>query len=115
MNVGYAGFEESFRSEIRCVEGSEDAEWRVEAKCGDEIETSPSGESLFEFLRTTWRIRPLGNGLDGQPRSKVDLNIEVKFRNPVYAALMKTVEGKVAGTMMEAFEERVKDHIAKRR
>jgi ribosome-associated toxin RatA of RatAB toxin-antitoxin module len=39
----------------------------------------------------------------------VKLDVNVKFRNPVYDQMFAQVEEKVASTMISAFEKRVED------
>ena len=44
-----------------------------------------------------------------KPQTEVNLKIEVKFANAVYAALSKAAAPKVAGIMVQAFEERARE------
>jgi coenzyme Q-binding protein COQ10 len=48
------------------------------------------------------------NPLPGQEKTEVNLTIEYKFSNPLYAALSSAAAPKVADKMIEAFENRVK-------
>ncbi|KIV77615.1 hypothetical protein PV11_09403 [Exophiala sideris] len=98
LKVGYAkfGLEEDWDSVVRCDE----EKGIVEARSSE----ANSG-GLFEVLNTKWQI----SHLDGseQNQASVKLDVTVKFRNPVYDQMFSQVEGKVASTMISAFEKRV--------
>ncbi|EXJ95968.1 hypothetical protein A1O1_01093 [Capronia coronata CBS 617.96] len=100
LKVGYAkfGLEEDWDSVVSCDPGK----GLVEARSSDE-----NSNGLFEVLNTKWHIAPM------DPASKdgtsVKLNVDVKFRNPIYDQMFSQVEGKVASTMISAFEKRVEE------
>ena len=79
---------------------------------------------LFSSLLTRWtlrefpfksppsdgkRIHDAGHEEASAPRTEVDLVIEVRFANPMYAALSQAAAPKVAGMMIGAFEKRVRE------
>ena len=87
----------------------------------DSSRTSVATEtSFFKYLFTRWTIRPFPykppaqteNPLHGSAKApaieKSDVNLKLEFRltNPVYAAMSKAVAPKIATTMIEAFERR---------
>lgn len=98
LKIGYQkfGLEEVWESDVKC----DPDKGTVEAQ-------SSKGDSqgLFEVLQTRWHIQPSQNA--GQTSVKLDL--DVKFRNPVYDQMFAQVEGKVAGVMISAFERRVEE------
>ncbi|KAI1613968.1 dehydrase and lipid transport-domain-containing protein [Exophiala viscosa] len=98
LKVGYAkfGLEEDWDSVVRC----DPEKGIVEARSSE----ANSG-GLFEVLSTKWQISPLDGGKENQ--ASVKLDVTVKFRNPVYDQMFGQVEGKVASTMISAFEKRV--------
>lgn len=65
-----------------------------------------NSQGLFEVLQTRWLIRP-AQGSDTCTSVKLDL--DVKFRNPVYDQMFAQVEGKVVNVMISAFEKRVQE------
>jgi len=85
----------------------------VEARSGGSEGTE--GEGLFEVLRTRWsleeEVRKEGEGEDVS--TVVDLGISVKFRSAMYDMMLGSVEDRVAGMMMAAFERRVKEEVGK--
>lgn len=98
LRIGYEkfGLEEVWESDVKC----DPDKGIVEAQ-------SSKGDSqgLFEVLQTRWHIQPSQSA--GQTSVKLDL--DVKFRNPVYDQMFAQVEGKVVGVMISAFEKRVKE------
>ena len=105
LKVGYEkfGLEEDWDSKVYCdpVKGT------IEAKSS---ETASDG--LFEVLKTKWEVSSIIPGGSPEASSKgsqtsVKLDIEVKFRNPLYDQMFSQVEGKVASAMIAAFEQRV--------
>ena len=79
---------------------------------------------IFSSLLTRWtlrefpfksppsdgkRIHDAGHEEASAPRTEVDLVIEVRFANPMYAALTQAAAPKVAGMMIGAFEKRVRE------
>lgn len=100
LRVGYEklGIEENWDSVVAC----NPTEGTVEAKSS---ETASQG--LFEELQTRWKI--VGTDQGSNPTTSVKLNVDVKFRNPVYDQMFAQVEYKVASAMISAFEKRVKD------
>jgi len=135
LKVGWAGYDETFRSKIFCVPGSV-----VEAVSGEARTTIPKdeiphhakalgsenaeGNAMFTSLLTTWSLRefpykpppPAGKhgalesseGAASVPQTEVNLNIEIHFASPMYAALSKAAAPKVAGALIAAFEKRAK-------
>lgn len=91
------------------------------------MESVAGGEDggLFERLRSTWRVRASAGGdapaaeaarRHGALRpaeypaaaSEVSLEIEFRFRNPLYSAMSSAVADRVASMLIEAFEKRVR-------
>ncbi|KAI9879820.1 MAG: hypothetical protein M1830_007002 [Pleopsidium flavum] len=142
LKVGWAGYDETFRSKVFCVPGSV-----VEAVSGEARTTiakddiphhsktlesaNAEGNAMFTSLLTTWRLRefpfkpppPEGKhgaldssqGASPVPQTEVNLSIEVQFASPVYAALSKAAAPKVAGVLIDAFEKRAKEVLGKER
>jgi len=83
----------------------------VEAQSGDRP-TSRQGDSpnedVFDYLSTRWELIPLPSS-GGLQRTRVQLDIRFQFRNQFHAAVMSAIEDKVAGAMIEAFENRIRD------
>lgn len=104
LRVGYdkLGLEENWDSVVTCVP----SEGLIEAKSS---ETASQG--LFEVLQTRWKIAALKD--DSDNATEVKLDVDVKFRNPVYDQMFAQVEQKVASAMISAFEKRVKEIEAK--
>ncbi|MCJ1243862.1 hypothetical protein MMC30_001059 [Trapelia coarctata] len=100
---------------------------------------------IFELLLTRWALRPFPykppptkgrseeeggekarnaaeanpeNGEkspEAEPRTEVDLYIEVKFTSPIYAALSQAAAPKVAGMLVDAFERRAEEVLGRRK
>jgi coenzyme Q-binding protein COQ10 len=67
-------------------------------------------EGLFDYLDTIWKLEPLGGGNSGgRERTRVELQVQFRFQNPIHAAMMSAAEDQVAGMMIEAFEKRVEE------
>jgi coenzyme Q-binding protein COQ10 len=100
LRVGYdkLGLEENWDSIVAC----DPRLGIVEAKSSD-----TASKGLFEVLQTRWKIENVSSG--SSPTTSVKLDVDVKFRNPVYDQMFAQVEGKVAGAMISAFEKRVKE------
>lgn len=98
--MGYAkfGLEEDWDSVVKC----DPEQGLVEARSSDE-----SSNGLFEVLNTKWHIAASQSSEENQ--TAVRLDVHVRFRNPVYDQMFAQVEGKVASTMVSAFEKRVDD------
>jgi ribosome-associated toxin RatA of RatAB toxin-antitoxin module len=98
LTVGYEPFklQEDWSSIVLCDE----SRGIIEAKSDE----AASGQSIFETLRTRWHI----TAEEGQ-ETRVRLDIDVKFRNIVYDQMFAQVEGKVAKTVMEAFEKKAQE------
>jgi coenzyme Q-binding protein COQ10 len=98
LTVGYEPFnlQEDWASIVSCDE----SRGVIEAKSDD----ASSADSMFEVLQTRWQITPT----DGQD-THVQLDIDVKFRNIVYDQMFAQVEGKVARSVMGAFERRARE------
>ncbi|ETI29121.1 hypothetical protein G647_01574 [Cladophialophora carrionii CBS 160.54] len=99
LKVGYAklGVEENWESIVHC----DPANGIIEAKSSEE-----HSNGLFEALSTKWQIVP---SKAAGASTAVKLDVVVKFRNPVYDQMFAQVEGKVASTMISAFEKRVEE------
>ena len=63
-----------------------------------------SAESMFEVLQTRWQVTSTKDR-----DTHVQLDIDVKFRNIVYDQMFAQVEGKVARSVMAAFEKRARE------
>jgi coenzyme Q-binding protein COQ10 len=127
LTVGWGGIDETYTSRLFCVPGSV-----VEALSGDaktdlkradiahHFNTGAGGEeglrtgtatgrdSIFKSLRTRWTVTPVlpQNGV--LEKTDVRLTIDFQFANPLYAALSMAAAPKLAGVMIEAFEERAR-------
>jgi coenzyme Q-binding protein COQ10 len=98
LTVGYDPFnlQEDWASVVHCDE----SRGIIEAKSDE----ASSAESIFEVLQTRWQITPT----DSQD-THVRLEIDVKFRNILYDQMFAQVEGKVARSVMGAFENRARE------
>ncbi|KAK2741248.1 hypothetical protein FQN57_005710 [Myotisia sp. PD_48] len=111
LTVGYGPLSETFESQVECSE----EKWLVGARSGDisqQIEKNQngaSGESIFEYLDTIWKLDPMEKSAIGMERTKVELTVRYQFRSALHAAMMAAVEGQVAGMMVEAFEKRMRE------
>jgi coenzyme Q-binding protein COQ10 len=109
LKVGYdaLGIEENWAS----VVNADEEHGIIEARSADTGQGNEAG--LFEVLKTKWQLRDLedirrqGVGIGAQ--TAVRLDVEVKFRSAMYDKLFAGVEQKVAGTMVGAFEKRIKE------
>ena len=100
LRVGYdkLGLQEDWDSVVIC-----DAQHgRIEARSSED-----ASQGLFQTLQTRWQVKPLDGHQSNQ--SSVKLEVDVKFRNPVYDQMFAQVETKVANAMISAFEKRVQD------
>jgi coenzyme Q-binding protein COQ10 len=70
--------------------------------------TGENGQGLLTHLRNRWTIEELG-----KDRTRVSLELEYAFLNPLYATLSAGVASKVADMMANAYEERVKELLAR--
>lgn len=122
LTSGFGSLTESFTSRVYCVPG------RVVESVGGATETAlprdliqhhlrghdeqqqqqqrdintEGSEGLLTHLRNTWTVEELGLG-----RTRIELVLEFRFKNPFYAALSAGAAPKVADAMVRAFEERV--------
>jgi len=130
LTIGWGGYEETFTSKLLCVPGS-----IVEALGGEAVTSIPrssvshhsetfdapaQANTIFRSLNTRWNIKPFHyKPPSGHPQTdkavhpareqtEVHLTLEFQFANPIYAALSKAVAPKVAGIMIEAFEQRAR-------
>lgn len=130
LNIGWGGFDEKFTSRLFCVPGT-----IVEALGGEattDLKKSdiahyasttsppPRANAIFKSIRTRWTVTPFPyKPPTGRPdtdktlfpatdETQVQLTIDFQFANPLYAALSKAVAPKMAGVMIEAFEERAR-------
>ncbi|KAI5811524.1 polyketide cyclase/dehydrase and lipid transporter [Peziza echinospora] len=99
LRIGFAAFDETFRSKVTCV-------------APVSVEADASGSALFEKLKTRWEVVEEGAG--EATSSTVSLHIEFGFTNPLYAALSQAVVPKLAGTMIDAFEKRAEDVLGRK-
>lgn len=82
----------------------------------DDSPSSAVDNGILTKLLTRWTVRdfpykPPPDESAGHPskeHTQVSLTIEYQFSNPMYSAMSGAVADKVAGTMIEAFEGRVK-------
>ncbi|MCJ1311114.1 hypothetical protein MMC25_004784 [Agyrium rufum] len=85
---------------------------------------APSEDEIFKSLRTRWTFREFpykpsppngekpqeGNASHrARARTEVGLSIDCEFRNPMLAAMSQAAAPKVAGLLIDAFENRVKE------
>lgn len=105
LKIGYEkfGLEEIWDSKVKC----DPDKGIVEAQSSE-----ANSQGLFEVLHTRWLIQP-AQGSDA--RTSVKLDLDVKFRNPVYDQMFAQVEGKVVNRMIGAFEKRVQELEAAKR
>lgn len=59
-------------------------------------------EGLLTHLKNTWTVEEVEPNV-----TRIELSLEFRFANPMYAALSAGVAPKVAEAMVKAFEERV--------
>ena len=100
LKVGYdkLGLEETWDSVVRC----QPEHGIIEARSSDS-----ASQGLFEVLSTKWKIDAES---EKQPeQSLVKLDVDVKFRNPIYDQMFAQIEEKVANIMISAFEKRVRE------
>ena len=100
LKVGYTklGLEEVWDSIVKC----NPREGIVEARSSEN-----NSDGLFEVLSTKWKIDAAPEGKSNE--TSVSLDVDVKFRNPVYDQMFAQVEDKVANAMISAFEKRVQE------
>ncbi|KAH6612646.1 dehydrase and lipid transport-domain-containing protein [Boeremia exigua] len=116
LTSGFGGLSETFASRVYCVPGRV-----VESVGGDAVTALPAdaiqhhlvdadggerggeGGGLLTHLRNTWTVEEVRPG-----ETRIELELEVAFANPVYAALSAGAAPKVAEAMVRAFEERVR-------
>lgn len=99
----------------------EDPERRHDAGGKDADDRSAGNRSIFTSLLTRWTFKefpfkpapPDGTSpqegsasAPSSPRTEVNLVLEVRFASAVYSALSQAAAPKVAGIMIEAFENR---------
>ncbi|KAK6334056.1 hypothetical protein TWF696_002558 [Orbilia brochopaga] len=114
LRVGWGAFDETFTSQVTCARGKNSGR----DVAGGVVEADATQNSMFEVLRARWVIDGEGKGAvgGGEGRaSKVDLEIDYKFANPLYAALSEAVMPSVAGKIVEAFEARAEQVLGKPR
>lgn len=116
LTSGFGNLTESFTSRVYCVPGKVvesvggDTETRLPQ---DQIRHHLDGEGgevgrrgsegLLTHLRNTWTVEEVG-----ARQTRIELSLEFRFANPMYAALSQGVAPKVAEAMVRAFEERVR-------
>lgn len=98
LKIGYDkfGIEEVWDSQVKC----DPEKGTVEAQSSE-----GNSQGLFEVLQTRWHIQPSPDA----NQTSVKLDLDVKFRNPVYDQMFAQVEGKVVNVMITAFEKRVRE------
>ncbi|KAF3915811.1 hypothetical protein ABW21_db0204474 [Orbilia brochopaga] len=111
LRVGWGAFDETFTSQVTCARGGSSGR----DVAGGIVEADATQNSMFEVLRARWVIDAEGKGSPDAGASKVDLEIDYKFANPLYAALSEAVMPSVAGKIVEAFEERAEQVLGKPR
>jgi coenzyme Q-binding protein COQ10 len=105
LKIGYEkfGLEEIWDSKVNC----DPDKGIVEAQS-----SGANSQGLFEVLQTRWHIQPARGSDKG---ASVKLDLDVKFRNPLYDQMFAQVEGKVVNVMISAFEKRVQELEAAKR
>ena len=99
---------------MRCSKQDDGAEKRD--LDGGLVEADATENSIFEVLRAKWVIdgaEKTSSGGSAGKESEVNLEIEYKFSNPLYAALSEAVMPKVVGRVIEAFEKRAEEVLGK--
>lgn len=91
---------------------------------GEAADDVGEGTGILTHLLTRWTVRPFpykppsvrevpqeGSAEKLPPRehTEVSLAIDYQFSNPIYSAMSGAVADRVAGSMIEAFEGRVKE------
>lgn len=122
LTVGYGPLSETFTSRVDCDPSKLTVEARSGAKYGQQAEKSGgsgsgsglsgffpgASEGIFEYLSTRWELVPLSPAdAKGGPQTKVNLEVRFEFRSQMHATIMSSVEGQMAGVMIEAFEKRI--------
>lgn len=121
LTSGFGNLTESFTSRVYCVPGrvvesvggktqttlpteqiAHHLEGQAEARVGTE-----GSEGLLTHLRNTWTVEEVGHN-----QTRIELSLEFRFANPLYAALSAGAAPKVAEAMVRAFEERVRGLLA---
>ncbi|KAJ4380070.1 Coenzyme Q-binding protein coq10, mitochondrial [Didymella sp. IMI 355093] len=116
LTSGFGNLTESFTSRVYCVPGEVvesvggDTETRLPRDAiqhhldGEVARVGREGsEGLLTHLRNTWTVEEVGHR-----QTRIELALEFRFANPMYAALSAGVAPKVADAMVKAFEERVR-------
>ena len=124
LTVGYGPLSETFTSRVDCDPAKLIVEARSGAKYDKLTERGNEGngvsglssffpganEGIFEYLSTRWKLAPLTPaGAPGGPQTRVNLEVQFEFKNPLHATVMGAVEGQMAGIMIEAFEKRIRE------
>lgn len=112
LTIGYGPLAETFTSRVDCdpvgltVEARSGDRFGVDSKMGQQAGAGAAAggkEGIFEYLSTRWELVPDSS----QKTTDVRLQIQFEFRSQFHAAVMSTVEGQMAGVMVEAFEKRM--------
>jgi coenzyme Q-binding protein COQ10 len=113
LEIGWGSVRERFTSRIYCVPGK-----YVEAVGGNSKTrldasdiahhnppdiSSAAQDGVMTHLLTRWSVQEVD-----EKSTRVALDIEFQFANPMYAAMSSAVAGRVADVMIEAFEGRVR-------
>ncbi len=108
LHVGWGGFNEEFTSRLRCVPGVS-----VEAVSGDPAGKTPDSDAsaVFKSLVTRWSLRNISSSSQPSSSTEVNLSIKYQFTSPFYAAVSAAVSDKVAGLMIEAFEQQASKRL----
>jgi coenzyme Q-binding protein COQ10 len=124
LEVGWGAVRETFTSRIYCVPGriveavaggavtsvdEHEAEHHTHVGATSAADKASSGDILTHLL-TKWEVTPLVTD-PGSETTKVALDIEFQFANPVYAAMSQVAAGAVAEKMIEAFETRIREEM----
>ncbi|RKF62556.1 Coenzyme Q-binding protein coq10, mitochondrial [Erysiphe neolycopersici] len=132
LTTGWFAIEEQFTSRIYCIPNSvvEALSGEVETsltdnellRCSPHIHSKEKSDNTFQYLRTTWTLKPYQNSNTTATNTKmnveqqyfknqtqVSLNIEFKFLNPLYTLMSEGYTPKVARIMIEAFQKRAYD------
>ncbi|KAF2663125.1 hypothetical protein BT63DRAFT_130313 [Microthyrium microscopicum] len=128
LEIGWGSVREIFTSRIYCVPGriieavAGDASTSVEAQeakhhthvTSNNASKGNAGGDILTHLLTRWEVSPIITEL-GHESTKVALDIEFQFANPLYAAMSQVAAGAVAEKMIQAFETRIRDEILAQR
>ncbi|KAJ4984499.1 polyketide cyclase dehydrase and lipid transporter [Stagonosporopsis vannaccii] len=118
LTSGFGSLTESFTSRVYCVPGRvvesvggltttalprDQIAHHLDGAHPDQPVPTAGSEGLLTHLRNTWTVDEIGPG-----HTRIELVLEFRFQNPLYAAVSAAAAPKVADAMVRAFEERVR-------